>query len=73
MAYGPRRHTGLAGATPAERSILLAQPIAKLESYTGDNIATTYFGALLPCNYLATALVQFSFKDAEWPKLAKEC
>jgi transposase InsO family protein len=29
-----RCHTGLAGATPAERSGLPAQPIAKLESYT---------------------------------------
>ncbi|WP_442886475.1 integrase core domain-containing protein [Candidatus Binatus sp.] len=29
-----RCHTGLAGATPAERSGVPAQPIAKLESYT---------------------------------------
>jgi hypothetical protein len=29
-----RCHTGLAGATPADRSGLPAPPIAKLESYT---------------------------------------
>jgi putative transposase len=49
-----RCHQGLAGATPAERSGVPAQPIAKLDSYTWRNIAMAYFRPICFLNWNST-------------------
>ena len=50
------RHTGLAGATPAERSGVPAQPIARLESYSWRQHCNGLFhpSGCLNCNSTQT-------------------